>query len=245
MQNPSASMLVIGDEILSGRTRDSNMHYLAIELTKVGIDLKEVRVVSDSEAEIVQAVTQLSEKYGYVFTSGGIGPTHDDITADAIGLAFKLEVKVCAEAKEILENHYLNSEVELNEARLRMARTPLGAKLIKNSVSAAPGFNVQNVFVMAGVPSVFQVMVQSVLQTINGGQPVLSRSLNILSGEGNIAEKLKKFAQDNELLSVGSYPFQKNRKYGTNIVIRGKNNKSLDEAFDKLSVLFSEMIDES
>ena len=244
MQNPSASMLVIGDEILSGRTRDSNMHYLAIELTKVGIDLKEVRVVSDSEAEIVQAVTQLSEKYGYVFTSGGIGPTHDDITADAIGLAFNLEVKVYAEAKEILENHYLNSEVELNEARLRMARTPLGAKLIKNSVSAAPGFNVQNVFVMAGVPSVFQVMVQSVIKTINGGQPVLSRSLNILSGEGNIAEKLKIFAEDNKLLAVGSYPFQKNGKYGTNIVIRGKNNKSLDKAFDKLLELFSGMIDE-
>ena len=113
MQNPSASMLVIGDEILSGRTRDSNMHYLAIELTKVGIDLKEVRVISDLEVEIVQAVTQLSEKYDYVFTSGGIGPTHDDITADAIGLAFNLEVKVCAEAKQILEAHYLNSEVEL------------------------------------------------------------------------------------------------------------------------------------
>jgi molybdenum cofactor synthesis domain-containing protein len=244
MQNPSASMLVIGDEILSGRTRDSNMHYLAIELTKVGIDLKEVRVVSDSEVEIVQTVTQLSEKYDYVFTSGGIGPTHDDITADAIGLAFNLEVKVCAEAKKILENHYLNSEVELNEARLRMARTPVGAKLIKNSVSAAPGFNVQNVFVMAGVPSVFQVMVQSVIKTINGGQPVLSRSLNISSGEGNIAEKLKIFAQDNKLLAVGSYPFQKNGKYGTNIVIRGKNNKSLDKAFNKLLELFSGMIDE-
>ena len=244
MQNPSASMLVIGDEILSGRTRDSNMHYLAIELTKVGIDLKEVRVVSDSEVEIVQTVTQLSEKYDYVFTSGGIGPTHDDITADAIGLAFNLEEKVCAEAKQILENHYLNSEVELNEARLRMARTPVGAKLIKNSVSAAPGFNVQNVFVMAGVPSVFQVMVQSVIKTINGGQPVLSRSLNISSGEGNIAEKLKIFAQDNKLLAVGSYPFQKNGKYGTNIVIRGKNNKSLDKAFNKLLELFSGMIDE-
>jgi len=125
-----------------------------------------------------------------------------------------------------------------------MARTPLGAKLIKNSVSAAPGFNVQNVFVMAGVPSVFQVMVQSVIKTINGGQPVLSRSLNILSGEGNIAEKLKIFAEDNKLLAVGSYPFQKNGKYGTNIVIRGKNNKSLDKAFDKLLELFSGMIDE-
>jgi len=240
MQNPSASMLVIGDEILSGRTRDSNMHYLAIELTKVGIDLKEVRVVSDSEAEIVQAVTQLSEKYGYVFTSGGIGPTHDDITADAIGLAFNLEVKVCAEAKEILENHYLNSEVELNEARLRMARTPLGAKLIKNSVSAAPGFNVQNVFVMAGVPSVFQVMVQSVIKTINGGQPVLSRSLNILSGEGNIAEKLKIFAEDNKLLAVGSYPFQKDGLYGANIVVRGTNEAHVSAALARLRGVFSQ-----
>ena len=244
MRNPSASMLVIGDELLSGRTRDKNMHHLALELTKVGIDLKEVRFVSDLEAEIVLAVQQLSRKYDYVFTSGGIGPTHDDITADAIGKAFEIMVKVNIEAKKLLEAHYLEIGVELNEARLRMARTPVGAKLIRNTISAAPGFNILNVFVMAGVPAIFKDMVSSVLPVLETGRPVLSRSLNVMNGEGNIAEKLKIFAKINNTLSVGSYPFQLNGKYGTNIVIRGHDVTILDEALIALSELFSRNIDE-
>ena len=182
MKNPSASMLAIGDELLSGRTRDANMYHLALELTKVGIDLKEVRFVSDLEEEIISAAQQLSKKYDYVFTSGGIGPTHDDITADAIGKAFGLMVKVNIEAKKLLEAHYIEIGVELNEARLRMARTPVGAKLIKNTISAAPGFQVANVFVMAGVPSIFKDMVSSVVKTLKTGNPVLSRNLNVMSG---------------------------------------------------------------
>ena len=237
-------MLVIGDELLSGRTRDINMHHLALELTKVGIDLKEVRFVSDLEEEIVLAVQQLSRKYDHVFTSGGIGPTHDDITVDAIGKAFGLMVKVNVEAKQLLEAHYLEIGVELNEARLRMTRTPVGAKLIKNTISGAPGFQVVNVFVMAGVPAIFKAMVSSVVRTLKTGNPVLSRNLNVMSGEGNIAEKLKIFAKSNNTLSVGSYPFQLDGKYGTNIVIRGKDSNTLDEAFIALSELFCGRIDE-
>jgi len=242
--NPSASMLVIGDELLSGRTRDTNMHYLALELTKVGINLIEARFVSDLEPDIVLAIQQLSRKYDYVFTSGGIGPTHDDITADAVGKAFGLTVQLNIEAKKLLETHYLKKGVELNEARLRMARTPVGAKLIQNTISAAPGFNVLNVFVMAGVPTIFKDMVSSVIRTLKAGKPVLSRSLNVMNGEGNIAKKLENFAKNNTTISVGSYPFQLKGKYGTNIVIRGQDGTVLDKAFIALSDLFKGSIDE-
>ncbi|MFL2788931.1 MAG: competence/damage-inducible protein A [Paracoccaceae bacterium] len=245
MINPSASMLVIGDEILSGRTRDSNMYHLAKELTRVGIDLVEVRFVSDEESEIILAVQQLSKKFNYVFTSGGIGPTHDDITADAIGKAFDLRVDINIEAKRLLEKHYRKTGVVLNESRMRMARTPRGAKLIPNSISAAPGFNIENVFVMAGVPAIFQDMIGSVLKDLKGGNPILSRSLNVMSGEGNIAKKLKEFAENNQSLSIGSYPFQLNGSYGTNVVIRGKEENILDEALISLSKLFKVSSDDS
>ena len=245
MINPSAGMLVIGDEILSGRTRDSNMHYLAKKLTKVGIDLLEVRFVSDQESEIILAVQQLSKKFNYVFTCGGIGPTHDDITADAIGKAFDLKVDVNIEAKRLLEKHYRKTGVVLNESRMRMARTPRGAKLIPNTISSAPGFNIENVFVMAGVPAIFQDMIGSVLKDLKAGNPILSRSLNVMSGEGNIAKALKEFSEKNQNLSVGSYPFQSNGRYGTNIVIRGKDESILDEALISLSELFKVSFDDS
>ena len=207
MINPSASMLVIGDEILSGRTRDSNMYHLAKELTRVGIDLVEVRFVSDEESEIILAVQQLSKKFNYVFTSGGIGPTHDDITADAIGKAFNLGVDINIEAKRLLEKHYRKTGVVLNESRMRMARTPRGAKLIPNSISAAPGFNIENVFVMAGVPAIFQDMIGSVLKDLKAGNPILSRSLNVMSGEGNIAKKLKELQKTIRVYQLGLIRF--------------------------------------
>ena len=170
MANPTAAMLVIGDEILSGRTRDANMHYLAGQLTERGIDLREVRIVSDDREAIIGAVQTLSALYDHVFTSGGIGPTHDDITADCIAEAFGQDIDVRADAKAILQAHYDRSGLELNEARLRMARIPEGAGLIDNPVSAAPGFSLENVHVMAGVPSVFQAMVASVLPGSRAGR---------------------------------------------------------------------------
>ncbi len=173
MANPTAAMLVIGDEILSGRTRDANMHHLAGELTAQGIDLKEVRVVSDDAPAIVAAVRALSEGFDHVFTSGGIGPTHDDITADCIAEAFGVSIDVRADARALLEAHYQRTGMELNTARLRMARIPEGATLIDNPVSIAPGFTLGNVNVMAGVPALFVAMVASVLPQLTGGAPLV------------------------------------------------------------------------
>lgn len=239
MPNPTAAMLVIGDEILSGRTRDANMHFLAGELTKHGIDLCEVRVVSDNRPAIIAAVRALSETYETVFTSGGIGPTHDDITADCIAEAFGKPIEIRDDARALLAAHYANSGRELNEARLRMARIPDGATLIDNPVSIAPGFTLGNVHVMAGVPAVFQAMVTSVLPTLTGGAPVLSQSLKIYRGEGDIAGPLGTLADKYPDLSIGSYPFQENGIYGANIVIRGSDGPKVDIAMTELRGIFS------
>lgn len=239
MPNPTAAMLVIGDEILSGRTRDANMHYLAGQLTERGIDLKEVRVVSDDRDAIIAAVKALSESYVHVFTSGGIGPTHDDITADCIAAAFGAHIDVRADARALLQAHYDRSGQELNEARLRMARIPDGATLIDNPVSTAPGFSLGNVHVMAGVPSVFKAMVASILPTLTGGAPLLSRTLQLFKGEGDLAGPLGAFAQDYPDLSVGSYPFQKDGVYGSNIVVRGSDAVALDLAMKALEAKFA------
>lgn len=240
MPNPTAAMLVIGDEILSGRTRDANMHHLANELTAAGIDLKEVRVVSDDAPAIVAAVKALSAGYDHVVTSGGIGPTHDDITADCIAAAFDAHIDVRDDARALLQAHYDRSGQELNAARLRMARIPDGAVLIDNPVSTAPGFSMQNVHVMAGVPKVFQAMVASLLPTLAGGAPLLSRTLRVDRGEGDIAGPLAAFAEEFSDLSVGSYPFQQSTgQYGSNVVVRGQDATRLDAAMTKLEAVFA------
>jgi len=238
MPNPTAAMIVIGDEILSGRTRDSNMHHLSGQLTEAGIDLKEVRVIGDEVDTIVSAVQAMSASYDHVFTSGGIGPTHDDITANCIAAAFGVSIDVRDDARAILAAHYAKSGTELNEARLRMARIPEGASLIDNPVSAAPGFTLQNVHVMAGVPSVFQAMVQSVLPTLTGGAPLISKTLRIERGEGDIAGPLGALAVAFPDLSMGSYPFQKDGKYGAHIVIRGNDDAQIDYAMIQLQAAF-------
>jgi molybdenum cofactor synthesis domain-containing protein len=231
-------MLVIGDEILSGRTRDANMHYLAGQLTEAGIDLREVRVVSDDPAAIVSAVRALSDAHETVFTSGGIGPTHDDITADCMAEAFGAKIDVRADARALLQAHYDRQGVELNEARLRMARIPDGAILIDNPVSVAPGFTIKNVHVMAGVPAVFQAMVATVLPTLTGGDPLISKTLRIERGEGDIAGPLGALAKAYPDLSLGSYPYQKDGKYGANIVIRGTDGAQVDAAMVELALAF-------
>ncbi|CTQ32599.1 competence/damage-inducible protein A [Jannaschia rubra] len=237
MPNPTAAMLVIGDEILSGRTRDANMHHLAGELTRAGIALSEVRIVSDDHDAIVAALNALRGAWDTVFTSGGIGPTHDDITADAVGAAFGVRVEVRDDARALLAAHYGRSGQELNAARLRMARIPEGATLIDNPVSVAPGFTLGNVHVMAGVPAVFQAMVATVLPTLTGGDPVLSTSTRIDRGEGDVAGPLGDLARDYADLSIGSYPFQKDGVFGTNVVIRGQDRARVDEATAQLAKL--------
>lgn len=239
MSNPTAAMIVIGDEILSGRTRDSNMHHLAGQLTEAGIDLQEVRMIGDVREAIIGAVQAMSATYDYVFTSGGIGPTHDDITADCIAAAFGVSIDVRDDARAVLAEHYAKSGTELNTARLRMARIPTGADLIDNPVSAAPGFKLENVHVMAGVPSVFTAMVASVLPTLTGGAPLISKTLRIERGEGDIAGPLGALADAFPLLSMGSYPFQKDGKYGAHIVIRGNDVNQIDDALAQLEAAFS------
>jgi molybdenum cofactor synthesis domain-containing protein len=238
MTNPTAAMLVIGDEILSGRTRDTNTHYLAGELTQRGIRLAEARVVSDDHDAIVAAVNALRGAYGHVFTSGGIGPTHDDITADAIAAAFGVAITHRADAMALLSAHYARAGTEFNAARQRMARIPDGATLIDNPISTAPGFTLGNVHVMAGVPNIFQAMVASVLPSLTGGAPLLSQSLRVLRGEGEIAGPFAALAAEYPDLSMGSYPFTQNGVIGTNLVIRGTDAGQLDQAMTRLAALF-------
>lgn len=238
MANPTAAMLVIGDEILSGRTRDANMYHLAGELTRHGIRLAEVRVVSDDHAAIVVALNALREGYDHVFTSGGIGPTHDDITADAVAAAFGVGIEIREDARALLAAHYQRSGLEFNAARQRMARIPDGAVLIDNPVSIAPGFTIGNTHVMAGVPNIFQAMVASVLPTLTGGDPLLSQSLPVHRGEGEVAGPFAALAAEFPTLSMGSYPFVRNGAYGTNLVIRGTDGPQLDAAMARLIALF-------
>ena len=238
MTNPTATMLVIGDEILSGRTRDSNLHYLACELTKHGIRLAEARIVADDHAEIVAAVNALRDKYDHLFTSGGIGPTHDDITADAIAAAFGAPIGPRADAMALLAAHYERQNVPFNESRQRMARIPDGASLIDNPVSIAPGFTLGNVHVMAGVPRIFEAMLASVLPTLTGGAPLLSQTLRLMRGEGEIAADFGALAAEFPDLSMGSYPFTTNGAYGTNLVIRGTDPARVDAAMLRLTALF-------
>ena len=238
MPNPTAAMLVIGDEILSGRTRDSNMYHLAGLLTEAGITLVEVRVVSDNTAAIIAAVNALRAKYDQVFTSGGIGPTHDDITAEAIAQAFGVPITIRADARALLQAHYDRAGVPLNDARLRMARIPDGARLIDNPVSTAPGFTLGNVHVMAGVPAIFQAMTASVLPTLTGGEPLTSQTLRVNRGEGDIADAFATLAADYPDLSMGSYPFTQNGIYGTNLVIRGTDVALVSAAMARLTQLF-------
>lgn len=237
MANPTAAMLVIGDEILSGRTRDANTHHLAGELTKIGIDLREVRVVADDADMIVEAVRGLSDRYDHVFTSGGIGPTHDDITADQVARALGARIDVRDDARAILQAHYDRQGLELNSARLRMARIPERARLIDNPISAAPGFTLGNVHVMAGVPSIFQAMVASVLPALTGGAPLLSQTLRIDRGEGDIAAGLADLAAEFPELGFGSYPFQRDGVHGTNIVVRGTDGGAVDRAIERLAAM--------
>jgi molybdenum cofactor synthesis domain-containing protein len=238
MSNPTAAMLVIGDEILSGRTRDTNTHYLAHELTQRGIRLMEARVVADDAADIVAAVNALRARWDHVFTSGGIGPTHDDITADAIAAAFGVPITHRADAMALLAAHYDRAGLPFNDARQRMARIPDGATLIDNPVSTAPGFTLGNVHVMAGVPNIMQAMLASVLPTLTGGAPLLSQSLRVNRGEGDVAGPFAALAGDFPDLAMGSYPFTQNGAHGTNLVIRGTDAARLDAAMQRLVALF-------
>jgi molybdenum cofactor synthesis domain-containing protein len=226
----TAGFIIIGDEILSGRTKDANLGFIADELVEAGIRLKEVRVISDDEDEIVDTVRALSGKFDYVFTSGGIGPTHDDITCDSVAKAFDLEVSHHPDAVKRMTAHAGNVGVDLNEARMRMARTPDGASLILNPVSAAPGFTVGNVHVMAGVPRIFQAMVKELLPTLKGGAKVHSLAVSSNLGEGRVATGLGEIQARYPDINIGSYPYFRAGNYGTTLVLRGTDIERLRPA---------------
>lgn len=226
----TAAMLAIGDELLSGRTRDKNIGHLASALTLQGVDLKEVRIVSDEQEDIVAAVNALRERYDYVFTSGGIGPTHDDITADAMAVAFGVSIDHDPRAMKMLSEHYASRDIEFTTARKRMARIPDTADLIANTVSVAPGFILKNVYVMAGVPSVFQAMLEAILPTLEGGSQMLSASIECSHGEGTIGDGLGEIQKQHPNTSIGSYPKFDGQNYSTQIVVRSREKADIDRA---------------
>ncbi|HVI52051.1 MAG TPA: molybdopterin-binding protein [Candidatus Sulfotelmatobacter sp.] len=220
-----AAMIVIGNEVLSGRTQDANLQYIALGLNDVGIRLKEVRVIADDEAEIIETVNVLRGKYDYVFTSGGIGPTHDDITSESVAKAFGVPLLRDPRAVELLKK--VIKPENLNEARLRMANIPEGGILIDNPVSAAPGFNIGNVYVMAGVPRIMQAMFDGIKHGLKGGARILSKAVTLHIGEGSIAVSLGDIQKRNPTVDIGSYPFTRDSGYGTVIVARGTDADSV------------------
>jgi molybdenum cofactor synthesis domain-containing protein len=236
---PTAAVLVIGNEILSGRTKDTNTGWIAEKLTERGVRLREARTVPDIEAEIVAAVRALSARYDYVFTTGGIGPTHDDITADAMAAAFEAPIDVDPEAAARLERHY--GAANLNSARLRMARIPAGATLIDNVVSVAPGFRIGNVFVMAGVPSVMRAMLDWILPTLAGGPPILQRVIDTDTPESVLAPKLAATQARHPTVEIGSYPWFRQGKSGVSLVARGVDGAELDVVAGEIEALIREL----
>ncbi len=236
-QTVTAAMLIIGNEILSGRTKDKNVGFLADELTTMGIQLSEVRIVRDDEAAIVDAAWALSERYTYVFTSGGIGPTHDDITTACIAKAFGVAVERNPEAMRRLTAHYADSGIEFNEARQKMADIPVGAELIDNPVSAAPGFILGNVHVLAGVPRILQGMVAGLKPRLTGGAKVLSRTVGCTIGEGTVAAGLGKIQSTYPEIEIGSYPYFRAGAFGTSLVLRATDSDRLDAAAEAVREL--------
>jgi len=227
---PTAAILVIGDEILSGRTKDKNIGFIADTLTDIGIDLEEVRIVADREAAIVEAVRALSERYDFVFTSGGIGPTHDDITADSVAKAFGVPIDVDPRAAELLIAFWQGRGIEPNESRMRMARIPEGAALIPNSVSVAPGFRIRNVFVMAGVPAILQAMMDEVVKVLPASRPVFSETIEAHRPEGDVALPAREVQAAHPEVRIGSYPYHDGERFTTRLVLRSRDAVALAAA---------------
>ncbi|MBN9443417.1 competence/damage-inducible protein A [Bosea sp. (in: a-proteobacteria)] len=234
----TAAILVIGDEILSGRTKDKNIGYIAEYLTNIGIELREVRVVPDVTDEIVAALNALRARYTYVFTTGGIGPTHDDITADSVAAAFGVPIDYDPRAVAMMRERF--SAEDLNEARMRMTRIPAGAELIANSISKAPGFNIGNVYVMAGVPSIMQAMLDVVAPTLKTGAKILSETVQAGLREGDIGGPLAAVAKAHPGVSIGSYPFWSETGPDTNIVVRSRDAQQLQAAMADVKKMIRE-----
>jgi len=233
--NPTACVIIIGNEILSGRTQDKNMKFLGESLAARGIPVREAHVIPDIEEIIVKTVNDCRARHTYVFTTGGIGPTHDDITADCIAKAFGVPCDHDPEAKRLLTAYFGD---KCNESRLRMARMPVGAKHIPNPVSVAPGFQMENVYVMAGVPRIMQSMFTAIAHTLDGGEPVLSRALSAEAREGDIAVRLGEIQKDHPNVDLGSYPFGIGGRVGVCIVGRSTDQIALNSAMNEVADMF-------
>ncbi len=234
---PTAAIVVIGNEILSGRTRDSNLTYIAERLSAMGIVLAEARIVPDREEAIAAAVNACRAVYTYVFTTGGIGPTHDDITARSVAMAFGVPIERNADAVARLERQY--PEGGLNAARLGMADVPAGAELIDNPVSGAPGFRIENVFVLAGVPAIMKAMFDGL--SLTGGPPILSRTISCFLTEGGIAGGLAEIQARSPAADIGSYPFFRSGAFGTTLVVRGTDGEAVEAAAEEIRRLIAEL----
>ena len=222
----NAAIIIIGNEILSGRTIDTNTSSISIWLNSLGVKLGEVRVIPDIEKKIINTVNELRKKFDYVFTTGGIGPTHDDITANSISKAFNVNYEVHDEAFKILENYYTKDK--FNEGRQQMSWMPSGARLILNPTSGAPGFIIENVYCLPGVPSILQSMLGGLKNEISGGKPILSHTINLRTVESEIAKSLTSVQNNNKETDIGSYPFFKAGKIGVSIVIRSEDQSKID-----------------
>lgn len=236
----SAALIVIGNEILSGRTQDQNINWIACKLAEKGIRFSEVRIVPDIAERVVSAVRELSARYDYLFTTGGIGPTHDDITAGCVAQAFETPIVENEEARAMLERHYGGPE-HLNPARLKMAQIPRGGTLIPNPVSGAPGFVIENVYVMAGVPKIMQAMLDHVLPGLAGGDVLLSRTVSSRFPESRIALKLADIQESWPDVEIGSYPQFKDGKFGVSVVLRSANEGMLEAAERDVKKLIAEL----
>ena len=230
----SASVLVIGDEILSGRTQDTNSNYIAKKMAEIGIDTSEIRVIPDIKEVIIESVNELREKNDYLFTTGGIGPTHDDITAESIALAFGVKIELNESAFSVLKKYYEEIGSPFNEVRQRMARIPVGATLIENPVSKAPGFKIENVFVFAGIPKIMIAMLENSLKFLHKGSIVHSQSVKVDAVEGDNADTLSLMDSEDSDLRIGSYPFFNSKvDFGVNVVIKSVDKDKLSKSVNK------------
>lgn len=236
---PTAAVIVIGNEILSGRTQDANLSYIAQKLASIGVAVREARVIPDVEAEIVDTVNALRRRHRYVFTTGGIGPTHDDITAACVAKAFGQTLTLNPEALDRLKRHY--PEGKLNEARMRMAMTPPDAPLIDNPISAAPGFRLENVFVLPGVPRIMQAMLDGLLPHLSGGPPILSRIVSTPLLEGTMATDLGAVQNRFPDIDIGSYPYFRAGAFGVSLVLRGTDADRLAAAVDAVAAMIENL----
>lgn len=230
-----ASLIIIGNEILSGRTQDKNLSYLANWLNEIGIQLAEVRVIRDEEEIVVETVNYLRSTYDYVFTTGGIGPTHDDITSLCIAKAFGVELEINSGALGILKEYYKDGE--LTDARMKMTKMPVGSELIENPVSRAPGFKMDNVFVLAGIPSIMQGMLEGARKHLTFGEVVKSKSIDVFTPESNVADALTDLQNKYSEVEIGSYPFNKDNRFGTSVVMRSSDDEKLKNCESDLKEL--------